>query len=219
MFPYFRSVGTKDMAMAELRELCKENKGVLTRDYYHGSTPYALIEAELQLKHRKRSSSRRLFVKLNVSDAKTNADVAMHNLLSLINEDGELTLESKNPEEVISKLDQAISQGKTIMQSNLADAVPNMDSFVNAVGNIVQVRQRIAFMIRRSSLLGSSTLKRRMAAYLRCIQGISIDRTLLTMPKSILGGIGSKQARRTSEWTSPKRGICIQLRPGCELLE
>ena len=74
---------------------------------------------------------------------KTNAGVAMTNLLPLIDDNGGIAFKSQGLEDAEAKLEQAISQGKNIMQSNLGDAVgsalPNIDSFVEAVDNIVQV--------------------------------------------------------------------------------
>ena len=69
----------------------------------------------------------------------------MNNLLTLIDDNREIALESQDMKELEYKLDQAISRGKIIMQSRLSSAIgsalPNIDSFVDTVDNIVRVRQ------------------------------------------------------------------------------
>ena len=76
---------------------------------------------------------------------KTNAAVAMDNLLSLVNDDGEITTDSQKLENAESKLDEAISQGKTIMQSSLSSAIssalPVLDTFVDSIDKIIRVRR------------------------------------------------------------------------------
>ena len=73
--------------------------------------------------------------------------LAMNNLLTLIDDNREIALESESQDMkgLEYKLDQAIARGKIIIQSRLSSAIgsalPNIDSFVDTVDNIVQVRQ------------------------------------------------------------------------------
>lgn len=80
----------------------------------------------------------------------------MNNLLPLIDDDGEIASESQKQKNGISKLDQAVSSGKSIMKNRLgnavANAIPNIDAFVDKVDNIAQVRQDKTLKIRRSIL-------------------------------------------------------------------
>lgn len=77
----------------------------------------------------------------------------MENLLPLIDDNREIALESEsqNVKEFECKLDHAIARGKIIMQSRLSSvigsALPNIDSFVDTVDNIVRVRQDKATII------------------------------------------------------------------------
>lgn len=83
---------------------------------------------------------RRLAIKLVFSDVKTNASVALDNLLPLVNASGEISLESQAIERGSSIID-LVSQGEEILRSSsFLEAVPQMDAIVEAMDKVAQVR-------------------------------------------------------------------------------
>lgn len=101
------------------------------------------LETELILNTSGRSDAGRLFVKLNFSDVRDNATVALQNILALANDEEELPLESEI-ENFTEKLDQLLGPGKAVMRSSLArpvaNAIPHVDTFVEAIDRVAQVR-------------------------------------------------------------------------------
>lgn len=85
----------------------------------------------------------RLVVILSFSEVRLNAAVALKNLLSLVNEDGELTRGSETPESAASSIEKLVNSGKSVLQSNLGHSItiayPEVDAFVAFVDNITQV--------------------------------------------------------------------------------
>ena len=101
-----------------------------------------VTEIDLVLNGSRRKTSPRLAVKLDFSDVKANATVALNNLASLVNDDDELPVDS-TMQHADNKLGQVLKLGKAAMQSQFSKsiqaAVPLVDSFVDAVDNVVQV--------------------------------------------------------------------------------
>lgn len=102
----------------------------------------------------------------------------MANLLPLIDDDGEITPELRGSKNSDSKLDHAISLGKTIMKNRLSNTVGGStlsytDNFVDCVDNIVKVSRDKAptTVTRHSLLLGPSPFECRLAAHFRFVQG------------------------------------------------
>lgn len=73
---------------------------------------------------------------------KENATVALTNLLALTNDDGDIRLDS-SLQAVDERVERVVEQGKALMQSRLSrgfrKALPQVDSFVDTIDNIVQV--------------------------------------------------------------------------------
>ena len=73
---------------------------------------------------------------------KENATVALANLLALADDDGDIRLDS-TLQAADEKVQRVVEQGKALMQNKLSKgfrkALPQADSFVDAVDNIVQV--------------------------------------------------------------------------------
>lgn len=104
---------------------------------------FASTEADLELAD-PHSAPRRLIIKLDFSDVNQNATIALNNLLALVDDDEELPLDLKL-QDTNDKIDRLVKQGKALMQSNLSDsaqnAFPQLDSFVDTVDQVVQVRR------------------------------------------------------------------------------
>ena len=77
---------------------------------------------------------------------KENATVALANLLALTDDDGNIRHDSML-QAADEKVEQVVGQGKALMRSRLSKslrrALPQVNSFVNAVDNIVQVKTSI----------------------------------------------------------------------------
>ena len=73
---------------------------------------------------------------------KTNASVALNNLLPLVDNNGEIPSGSKRMDEAGSTIDNAVSQGKVIAKSKnaIVRAFPQIDGIVEAMDNIAQVK-------------------------------------------------------------------------------
>lgn len=107
----------------------------------------AFLETEVTLNNSGRSNAGRLFVKLDFSDVRDNATVALQNILALVGNDLELPLESERLQNFSEKIDRMLEPGKAAMRSSLArpvaNAIPQADAFVEAIDKVVQVRQLI----------------------------------------------------------------------------
>lgn len=98
-----------------------------------------ISEIELELTERKQVNAPRLILKLSNSDVKTNATVALDNLLPLV---GEIPSGSQQIENAESVIDAVASQGKAIMKNRntIVNAVPELSGIVEAMDRIAQVR-------------------------------------------------------------------------------
>ena len=101
---------------------------------------HEISEIELELTERKQVNAPRLILKLSNSDVKTNATVALNNLLPLTVE--EILSGSERIEDAESIIDTVVSQGKAIMKNKntIVNAVPEIDGIVEAMDRIAQVR-------------------------------------------------------------------------------
>lgn len=164
----------------ELSEVCDGGEGASFQRQFHLFVLNFLPEAELELYHRTRTRLKRFVVRLTFSGVKANAEVALNNIISLTTEgDGEILPESIKLREGVSIVEQVVSQGKEIMQSNLSSAVrrsiSQVDSFVDTVDKIVQASED-CYSMKNSELsqLRSSRIHPEMQAgnllhfYTRC---------------------------------------------------
>lgn len=103
---------------------------------------FIISEIVLKLDHFGKRNPPHLAVKLDFSDVKENATVALKNLVALVDNDGEITGNSEQ-ERAEDKFEQVLKQGKAVMQSKLSKsvqtAVPLVDLFLGTIDNVVQV--------------------------------------------------------------------------------
>ena len=143
MSPFTQSVGFKQLPVTDLRGLRDGEEGTLSSSGESGLLLMLIIsEIVLKLDRFGKRNPPHLAVKLDFSDVKENATIALKNLVALVNNDGEITGNSEQ-ERADDKFEQVLKQGKAVMQNKLSKsvqtAVPLVDLFLGTIDNVVQV--------------------------------------------------------------------------------
>ena len=103
-----------------------------------------ILEARLTLMDSGRVAWQGLVIALSFSDVRENAQVALENLLVLIDDDDNTPLDPKS-DALVDKVEQVKKQGKTLMQSNPGESIrkdiPAVDILVDTVDNVVPGKQ------------------------------------------------------------------------------
>lgn len=143
---FSRSICSRKIPMAELVELKKEKDGTPSPSIEFSLSDLGLLASqEISLALLEPGTvTRHLAIKLGLSDVKENATVALANLLALTDDDDEIRRGS-NFQAADQNFERVVRQGKALMQNRLSEnksfrkALPQVDSFVDVVDNIVQV--------------------------------------------------------------------------------
>lgn len=141
-FSRSKTIGSKKLQVSELVKLNKGKEGTLSlaREV---NIAMIFVSLELQLELFDNGNvNQHLIIKLNFSDVKGNAIIALTNLLALTEGDGEICLDPEL-QATDENLQRMVERGKAIMRSkfgkSIRKAIPQINSFVKTVDNIVQV--------------------------------------------------------------------------------